>query len=319
MAALIYTLEDLQRFSRSNNSLSIEDIEPFIEDATERYLTPYLSLPFVLTILDGTQTDITVVRLFKQAAINFAMYLYAQDAAVTIGTNGMHEYEDDKGKKRVSEAKFVRYEQNKLKTGHQKLELLLKYLETANTFAVWNTNAATQYKEFLLKSVSDFQKFVNIRESRMVFLACRPGLQLATYSNIIPSISQALYDAIVAAPATAKYKLLIERYIQPALANFALAYSIYDVSALIGVFDTVAVFDNTGSDAGKRYKTAPESFLQKIAEQKQSIGQTFLDQCTNYILSHPNDYTEYPHPTADDVVLFQNDEDSRVYYLGGFA
>lgn len=317
MAALEYNLSDVQAFSRSNKSLTVDDLLPFIEDATERYLIPYLSGDFVDSILAGTEPDAKVIRLFKQSTVNFALYLYSQDAAVTIGTNGMHEYEDDKGKKRVSEAKFVRYEQNKLQTGHQKLELLLKYLESNGTFTIWNEKASTQYSEFLIKSVADFQKYVNIRDSRIVFLSCRAGLQLATYSDIIPDISKDLYDAIIDTQSDIKSKLLIERYLQPALANFAFAYSIYDISALVGVFDTIAVFDNTSGNFGKGYKTAPETLLQKIAEQKQAIGKVFMKQCVEYILSKPTDYPDYPHPTIEEAVLFENSEDSRVFYIAG--
>lgn len=319
MAALTFQLSDLQRFSRSNSSIKIEDIQATIDTAIEQYLVPFLSQEFTDSILDGTQTDTKVIRMFKDSAINFALYLYAQDAAISFGSQGAYEFSNtEKGQGKVSQANLVRYEQNKLKTGHLKLEQLLKYVEKATTFALWNTNASGAYKEFLIKSVDDFQKHVNIRDSRVVFLACRPGMRLATYTNIIPVVSETLYNNLFAAPATLKYKILIDRFLTPALANLAMAYCIYDIAAMIGLFDTISVFDNTNTtELAKKYKTAPETLLDKIKTDKIAIAQTYLDNCQAYILSKPEDYTEYPHPVSGEVSLFENAEDSRIFYTGG--
>lgn len=318
MAALTYSQADLQRFSRSNNSIEIADIEAFLESATEQYLVPFLSQEFTDTILLGTETDVKVIKYFKESVINFALFLYSQDAAVSFGSQGAYEFSDtEHGQNKVTQANLVRYEQHKLKTGHQKLELLLKYLEKTTALTVWHTNAGAAYKEFLLKSVDDFQKHVNIRDSRIVFLSCRPGMRLATYTNVIPTISEGLYNSVFAAPATAKYKVLIDRFLAPALANFAMAYSIYDIAAMIGLFDTVSIFDNTNTtDLSKKYKTAPETLIDKIKSSKIEIGQTYLNQCVVYILSKPGDYTEYPHPQPTDSSVFENDEDWRLFYTG---
>lgn len=319
MAALTFEMSDLQRFSRSNSSLKVEDIQATIDTAIEQYLVPFLSQEFVDSITDGTQTDAKVIRMFKDAAINFALYLYSQDAAITIGSQGAYEFsKPDSGQGKISQANLVRYEQNKFKTGHSKLELLLKYVEKLNTFLLWNTNASGAYKEFLIKSVEDFQKHVNIRESRVVFLACRPGMRLATYTNIIPAITESLYNNIFQSPNTAKYKTLIDRFLAPALANLAMSYSLYDIAAMIGLFDTISVFDNTNTtDLAKKYKTAPETLLDKIKSEKIAIAESYIDNCVAYILSKPDDYTEYPHPVAGDVSLFENEEESRVFYTGG--
>lgn len=320
MPALTFQMSDLQRFSRSNSSIEVSDIQATIDTAIEQYLVPFLSQEFVDSILDGTQTDAKVIRMFKDAAINFALYLYSQDAAVSFGSQGAYEFSNtEKGQGKVTQANLIRYEQNKFKTGHSKLELLLKYVEKTNNFSLWNTNASGAYKEFLIKSVEDFQKHVNIRESRVVFLACRPGMRLATYTNIIPAITEALYNNIFLNPTTVKYKLLIDRFLAPALANLAMSYSVFDIAAMIGLFDTISVFDNTNTtDLAKKYKSAPETLLDKIKSEKIAIAETYLENCVAYILSKPSDYTEYPHPSASDKSIFENSEDSRVFYTGGF-
>lgn len=319
MAALTFSQTDLQRFSRSNSSIEIEDIQATIDTAIEQFLVPFLSQEFTDSILTGTQTDAKVIRMFKDAAINFALYLYSQDAAISFGSQGAYEFSNaEKGQARVSQANLIRYEQNKFKTGHLKLEQLLKYIEKANTFALWNANAAGAYKEFLIKSVEDFQKHVNIRDSRVVFLACRPGMRLATYTNIIPVISETLYNNLFASPTTEKYKKLIDRFLAPALANLAMAYSLYDIAAMIGLFDTISVFDNTNTtELAKKYKSAPETLLEKIKADKISIAESYLENCLAFILSKPNDYTEYPHPTISEPSIFDNEEDSRIFYTGG--
>lgn len=319
MAALTFQMSDLQRFSRSNSSIEVSDIQATIDTAIEQYLVPFLSQEFVDSILDGTQTDVKVIRMFKDAAINFALYLYSQDAAISFGSQGAYEFSNsENGQGKVTQANLVRYEQNKFKTGHSKLELLLKYVEKANSFALWNTHASGAYKEFLIKSVEDFQKHVNIRESRVVFLACRPGMRLATTTNIISVITEELYDNIFQNPTVEKYKILINRFLAPALANLAMSYSLYDIAAMIGLFDTISVFDNTNTtDLAKKYKSAPETLLDKIKAEKTAIAQSYINNCVAYILSKPADYTEYPHPTVGDVSLFENSEDSRVFYTGG--
>ncbi|GAB3518575.1 DUF6712 family protein [Emticicia fontis] len=320
MAELTYTEEELKKFSRSNNSLTIEELEGFFESATEQFIIPFLSEEFTETILDGSEDDAKVVKLFKQAVINFGLYLYSQDAAITIGSKGIYEFSNtDSGQGKASLANIARYEQNKLKTGHAKLELLLSYLEKSESFEVWNENAGDSYKEFLIKSVQEFQKHVNIRERRTVFLALRPGMRLATHTNIIPAITEALYEAIIANPDEEKYKILINRFLNPALANFALSYTIFEIAVMIGLEDTVAVFDNSSSTfLTQKHKTAPESLISGIAVQKATIGQTFLDQCLQFILDNPDDYPEYPHPAEANSEVYQNDEDSRVFYTGGF-
>jgi len=299
--------EDLQTAIRTTTTFKVAKFLPHVEEAAENFLIPALSEDFLEEIVDGTITDDKVVKLTRHALINFAAATYADTGTLNITSTGIQEFVEQ-NQKPVRMEVIENFQKSKLTTGHNKLERLLAYLEekseTVSTFDTWKDSPAYTIRvELPISSVADFQKYVHIRDSRRVFMSLRPAMQRTLSMHIEPVLATSPVDLT---GISTENKDKLQALLKPAFAHLSMAYGVNEIAVVMGKYDTILMFENTGVSKMRTYKSATEDRLKVLGDMMLSFGQMYLSQLADFLIS-------LDPPVPDLSSTFENDPDWRVW------
>lgn len=298
------TENHLKEHFRTTKTFEIAVFRPSITEACEKYLYPALSQEFAQSIIDGAESETTVVDLTRGALLCFASELYFNMGGINVTADGFSENVTDDQKPTRLELISIAQE-SRAAAGHIKMDLLLKYLESntdAEKFTLWkNSEAFTIFKEFPITSTTEFNRFCRIRESRSIFLALRPAMQQAMLLNI-----QTVLDEAENATFNSINQRTFDVHIKNALANFAYGYGIFDLATTFG-FDTILSFSNLNASRQKGYEKIAKDMLVEIESRKFANANASLNQAILLIAANS------PAPDVEEVAVYVNREDSRVF------
>jgi hypothetical protein len=302
------TEAELQKQLRSTTTFELGQILPHLQDAAETYLYNALSHEFVESVVDGTEADDTVKDLLKFALVNFAGVLYADRGLLNISSSGIYENADADSKPVRLEV-LQNFKSSCLRSGSSKLELLLKYLEknakatTPEKFKIWlDSEAYTVFTETPIHSLTDFQKFLYLHNSRVAFLALRPYLTQAYETDIQPLLLKLGNTTVSTAQ-----RNLITSNLNRALCHFAYAYGINDLAITLG--EGVFTYNNTNANRqSASYLTAEQNRIDANRQEKLQMARAICERIDNVIDGLIN--------INQVAVPFVNDAASHIYYTG---
>lgn len=299
--------EDLQAAIRTTTTFKVAKLLPHIDEAAENFLIPALSEDFLEEIIDGTIADPKVVKLTRDALINFAAAAYADTGSMNITSTGIQEFHEQ-NQKPVRLEVLENFQKSKITTGHNKLERLLAYLElkseSVSTFDTWKDSTAYTIRvEYPISSVEEFQKYVHIRDSRRVFLSLRPAMQRTLSMYIEPVLATSPVDLSGISP---ENKDKLQALLKPAFAHLSMANGVNEIAVVLGKYDTILMFENASASKMRTYKSATEDRLNALSDLMQSFGKMYLNQLADFLIA-------LDPPTPDLSSTFENDPDWRVW------
>ncbi|MCD7851892.1 MAG: hypothetical protein LUH63_20520 [Parabacteroides sp.] len=190
----IKTIEDLRQTVKVNASLTFEVLVPYLDDAYDKYIVPYLGEALLKRLEDAsTAGDIKVRIMVSRALGPLAVALASPELGVLIGDSG-HTVARNEKYTVASDQKIARSEESMQERGWMNLDKLLGYLETG-VYPEWKDSP--YYKRMAtgcyLNTACEFQDYgkVNIGYSRLTFEKFRPLLE-ALYLKLRRWIGTAL-------------------------------------------------------------------------------------------------------------------------------
>jgi sulfur relay (sulfurtransferase) DsrC/TusE family protein len=232
MATLFTDIKDLKSIiPQVHTSMADAEIFPYIEDAADKYMIPFISQEYydeLVTQYNGilTEANEDVITYIRKAAGWYGIYEASPHINMQVASSGM------KGNQNDNTAQLRQWEFNLArKSAIQKADLYLdkalaKMEAAPDSYATWKaTSAYTVHRQFFITNAADFSTHVNIGESRRTYMKLRPYLQLAESRHIKVAIGETLMDAlktrIKAGTNTADDDALME-YIYPAAAYYTM-------------------------------------------------------------------------------------------------
>ena len=292
--ALFKNISEIQAFMAVNITAVFETILPYINQAENKFIKNILGEDLLKELQDffdiGSMPDEYEALLEKvqMPLINFAYYLSVSNLNLQITGSGFVVTQTQ------NQAPASRYRTDDLKADLQKaaydgIEILLDFLEeNKEDYTLWiSSDAYTEHYRFFVKDALDFHCEVNIDKSRRKFLEMRQSMKNIETLQIEPVISKALADAI-----KAEIKL-----------------------------DTVSVANQkilTHLKSACANLTAAKEIDPKFEE----IGQHYLSEVKLLLDAAPDDYPIYKASDCYDEDkttnnLYENDEDSHLFVMGG--
>ncbi len=262
--------------------------------AERECMNKWISKEVYESLLAGTNDDIK--DIIKNCLYNYAFFEYIPYAPLRASNTGLLKTENDKEKSaKPEEIENLRVQC--FKTAMAELENIFEYLEETQP-TIWTSSTKYSiFNEYLIKTASDFQKYCNINNSRRVFLSMKHGIDYAETIIVEKVLGKELLDSLRSNP-TGDKKILLEKYVKPAIANYAFANSILDLNVVLGEYDTVLQFDNTGANNQKGYKQADTKNLIAIIDLKTAQAKEFLDNAIEFIQDNTNSFPEYQTTTG---------------------
>ncbi|RHJ83542.1 DUF6712 family protein [Parabacteroides sp. AM08-6] len=179
----IKTIDDLRQTVKVNASLSFVVLKPYLDDAFEKYLLPYLGETLVERLAEENVTvlDAKARVLITRALGPLAIALASPELGVLIGDSG-HTVTRNEKFTVASDSKIIRSEESMQERGWDNLERLLELL-SANEVRYPEWKESLYYKRRstgnYLNTAREFQELgkVNIGYSRLTFERFRPLLE----------------------------------------------------------------------------------------------------------------------------------------------
>lgn len=182
MQPFIKTIDDLKQTVKVNASLTFTALVPYLEDAFDKYVVPYLGDALVER-LSGNLDKVNDLRLFVlvgRALGPLAVVLASPELGVLIGDSG-HTVTRNEKFTVASDQKIARSEDSMLERGWKNLDQLLEYLTAhLDEYPEWKDSRyySRQAMGKYLNTAREFQDYgkVDIGYSRLTFEHFRPLL-----------------------------------------------------------------------------------------------------------------------------------------------
>lgn len=255
MKIFFKTLEELQQCVKVNADTTVESLTPYIAIAQEKYLPTYLGTTLYNSLLNYYNDDNAVdnadyngiLPYIQRALANYALYHATDHFNVYFGDSGFTTAASN-NMVPASKERVALYKQSCLDLAHEGIEQLLNYLELNKTdFDEWvQSSASTINTRFTLRTAVQYSNFVDINNSRLVFIKIWPHLDRALEQIIYPNISKDLYDRLntdLTSPADDNYIALLPK-VNSLLAFYS--YSYY-LQATQGEAMVIALYNNYGA------------------------------------------------------------------------
>lgn len=300
----IPTKQQIQEYIPVSNSFVPDSFQSYIRQAEYKFLHKYLSKEQYEAIISA-DADNTVTDQVKRAVISFAYYLYVPFANVAMSNAGITQVRSENQIAAKQEA-VEDLRQACYHAAWEELEaILLTFEASPGTYALWaGSEAKTTADELLFSNATDFNKYVNIREMRRVFVLLMSAIRLKQLSKIKSALGKDLYQNVLSNRTTEANAELLANYIKPALANLAMAYAIPNISIQLGEYDMALMFDNTTANRQKSSaKMLPQSALEYLVNSYEKKGNALICDLSEFLASNSDTYPLYgAAPIPDELV-----------------
>jgi hypothetical protein len=331
--SLITNISQIKSASTINFNSILSTWQPYIEEAEQFYIRPYIDESFYLLLdaeVNGSGSGPTKydqpLEKVRVAIALYALYLGADEISVSISAQGIQTIQTD------SHRPAMQYQIQNLKESW-----LARANRNVDIFLKWMDDHQDDYPEYhaidaglFLRNAREFQKFIDIRESRRVFIALKPIMLNIEKKYILPTISKEYFDELKeklngsGSEEMASDDQAVIDLIKPALAHLTLARGLREMSIDIldwGIFETSGnSFDRIMGKA-----IANQDRVSVMFEANLKDGESDLKALQEYLDTYASDnrYITYynssrridPSVTPEERDRFNN-KDGRAFFLG---
>lgn len=179
MQELLKTTADVKRTVKILSSLPFESLSPYLDDAYERYILPYVGERLMTELLQDPEER--AFNLAQRALGPLAVAMASPELGIAIGDTGHTVVRTDKVTV-ASDIKIQQSGESMEERGWRNLELLLDlFAGDPGKYAAWQDSAyyKHQSKGHYFNSAREFQDtaLVDIHYSRLTFEKLRPVLE----------------------------------------------------------------------------------------------------------------------------------------------
>lgn len=320
--ALFKTTEEIQTYIKVNVTNKVASIVPYVNDAQNKFIRQYLGETLLkkldawyqtLPLAEDAEPDplateyAALLPYVQNALAKFTLYLAIPSLDVQITESGMAVIQNA-NLVPASKDRVAAMRDSVLQMGYDNIETLLRFLEeNKDDYDDWtDSDAYTINTGLFVNSADEFNKYVNIDNSRMVYMRLQQTIQNVELLYIEPAISKEMCDDIKAEIAanniSAKY-LAILPHIKRSVANYTIAYADIDTANLPNNNAVISIESNK-------------------ADKYRLLGETFMISCKKILDASPSTYPLYEASDAydsanTDYTKYDNTAESTNYVFGG--
>lgn len=293
---LFKTISELVDLLPVDQNFEFDLIKPFIETAEADFIkdilgtTEYTNLESAYqdSTLTAAQTDLLP---YCQKALAFLAFdRYIPIGNVDVSDQGIR-FHTDEGTKQAFSWQVADLQTSLEETGYNHLQTLLQFLwANAATYTDWagSTNSA-KYRSHFINSATDFNEFVDIKNSFRTFWILRPSLRTIEDTVIEANLERwsagkyaEMLNAIKAGTALTDDNLAVYNLLVPALAHLAAAHAAHAQSIEINSQGVVQK-STAGHEKARQQKPVDRNRVFDFASARSKDGETYLAKLSTKI------------------------------------
>lgn len=305
-------------FPSINKNMSWASIKPYIRQATEEYLLPYLGDTLHEAIIawegDEAPADLNarILDCLRDALAAYTIYEAMPHINIVLSDMGAQENASENNTSQpASQWRFKNARWAAMIKADKMLDKALSLLETmedeedSTTFADWKEWSLDQgNKSELFDSAKTLSQVMNISTGRRAYLALLPYFKKALNMKIIPAISKEQYDAIIANPTENEYFTEAFEKIRYAVAEYGYYLAIPHLRI---AFDGQSVVFVTSTDGMNMTKDAHQDAINDLKQRTLNDADTALASLTSYLYKNHAEFSHY-----DDLVYIEYHQDTVI-------
>ena len=194
--AIFESIADLKKVVKINASMPFESVEPYINDAADIYLVPYIGTG----ILDKADGDSDLKRMLGRALGPLSMALATDELGIMFGDAGITVQNEQGKRSPASDAKIQAAKENLMLRGMQALDRLLDWLRShADTYPEFAELDVAAGAGCFIRSAIDYQEngCVFIDSSTVAYRQLLPVLKQLQTTDILPLLTEEIYQKLL--------------------------------------------------------------------------------------------------------------------------
>lgn len=257
---LLKTIEEMQAVASVEGNLDPATFAPYIIQAEQQYLLDVLGATYMATLQGEydaetiSGADAALIPYIQRVIGPLAIYHMIPNTTLRISDNGVQATQStDFIPASSNSIYYMRKEMRDM--GMNALDSLYAFLEAnKTTYAVWAADPVyTQFKAYFISSASQFQKYVDISKSRVIYGKLVPIMANMERRYIAPTITPALFADLKAKWASdtlSATEQTVVGYLCSAIALYTYKIALQDRNLV----EEIMVINNTRSENFKKNK-----------------------------------------------------------------
>ena len=288
--SLITDITQVRAASSINVSNTLSAWQPYLDEAELTFIKPSIGSALFEIFEDKVASDLeepflAAITLLRKPLALYALCLGIDEFAVSVSGQGIQVIQNDTHKP-APQFKIQNLKETWMRRAHTLLDVALEHLETNSadfpSFSPLNP-------DLFIKTAAEFNKQIDIRSSRRVFLAIIPTMRSIESKYLKHTLSKPYFDslkeAVQASSALSQADQTIMNLIQPALAHLTMARALQEISIDIldwGIFANAAsTFTNLQTK-----QTSNKDRISVMIEANRKDGEAELKELQEYLDSN---------------------------------
>lgn len=296
MATLISNIQDIRSYVSTAFNFSFTVIEPYIKRAERQTIKALIGSD---TYDSWTETAPTTGNpkkaydLLREASANLSVLHYIPIGVVNVGDNGI-TVSESQHTKIASYGQILDLKRSLLEIANTAIDEALELMEANSAdFPLWTpTKSYTVFKELMVQTTSEFQRFFNIQNSRQTFTALRP-YQLEIQSKIFRWLDADTFNQIK--NATEPIELAAKELAQRAQVNHTVSTA---AQSGVFLFKASGMFTKYSEVPVEKHNHLTEIETQRLITSRVSAAEDALKTLKQFITDNTDVFTSFALPTA---------------------
>jgi len=306
---LIRNIQELKRYVTVSDQINVDDLQPIMENFAEpKYLADILGTELLALLnekVNSSEASVTgklkdVLNLSRNVVAQYTMGYYIPSGRVKLSNNGITVQIDENTRSASAEqvAMLRRQYEYSLNVATETLYAYLEANKDDSGLVLWKNSAAyTLLRSNFINSATEFNNYVYINSSRLLFNRLRPLIDEVEKKCIKPVLGTALFDdlktkVLNGTALSAKEKSAMG-FICRAVAKGAIADSIPEIDLQLTPTGIQLKYFTQETDKTQTDTPADMTRLMAYKRKLEEDRDSYLDSLFKYIEANASDFTGY--------------------------
>ena len=250
MKSIVTNISQVKEASTINLTNLLKNWQPYINEAEKVFIKPFIGVECYQQLIDIANASGSwdssmdeVMELARTAVSLYALYLGIDEMAVSVSSQGIQVIANDTHKPAPQYA-VMNLRETWIARAHRNMDFLLEYLDEHREVF---TTFSPATKGLFITSAKHFQKYVDIRESRRLYVSLQPIMKSVERKYILQTLGKEYFEEIkekingsASEELSADDQTILD-LIEPAVAHLTIARALQEISIDVldwGIFET---------------------------------------------------------------------------------
>ena len=315
MATLIKTAEDIKKYVSTAFNFTFDIVKPYVVKSERQKIKTIIGEATYKAWAETPPPEGNpqkAYELLREASANLSVLNYIPIGVVTVADHGI-TVSTSANTATASYGQILDLKRSLIDIANSSLDEALELMEANKSdFPLWTpTTAYTVFKELMVQRTSEFNRFFNIQNSRLTFIALR-AYQLEIQQQIFDWLdaqtffqikeAEGAFAATLTAPLAAPFIILksteAKELAQRAQVNYTIAKA---AESGVFLFKSTGMFTKYAEIPTEKHHQLTDYQLKRLIDSRNNAGDDAMKRLKKLVLENLDVFTNYTVPTNEAI------------------